>query len=140
MVKEIKRGFEVVSFNMLFWIGAVYSSGVVAPYIICVAAAPLRGGILTGSILNNATTYLYPMTPDEKLNKIATTLEALKTDMSWLRESWSNQQKNSYRIEERVSELEMDMAKVEGKPAILMAIIATLTAVLAAILGWVSAK
>ena len=77
---------------------------------------------------------------DEKLTEIAATLEALKTDMSWLRKSWSNQQENTQRIEGKVCQLETKMAKVEGKPGILMMVIATLTAILGAILGWVGAK
>jgi len=108
--------------------------------------AAVRNGIFTqirvsgNKRLKQCYTNLFSMNQDDKLNEIAANLEGLKTDMSWLREAWSHQQKAAHHNEKRLSALEADVAMQKGKPGILMMIITALTAVLAAVLGWVSTK
>jgi hypothetical protein len=80
------------------------------------------------------------MTQDEQLTEIAKNLAVVISDLKWLREKWDNQHQWCQRNEERLSTLETEMARHKSKPGILMVIITILSAILAAILGWLGAK
>ncbi|MFV9676120.1 MAG: hypothetical protein ACNYVW_00455 [Methanosarcinales archaeon] len=76
------------------------------------------------------------MGQDEKLAEISENLAVVVSDIKWLRESWDTQHQWCQRNEDRLSCLELDMAKSKSKHPILMIIISILTAILAGILGW----